>query len=458
MNKSKVMLLFATALVVVFAAWTYAGTPGQPRVTVYEVRIDGEQIGIVLDKNLAERVLEEQKGKSSTELVASADLRLKERVTFVSREVRESEVDNLNLLSAEELEKVLAGRLTFVTSATYITVDGRAVVAVTSEEAARQVLDEITSEYEARLLERGRVQVEEVRITERVGFETGTAAPEEVRAVAEAKRILLRGTDKVIIHTVKEGDSLWAIASERDMTVEEIRKANPQLKSDLIRPGDQLDLVVPDPYINIQSTEVYTYTRSIPYRTKVIKDESLWPWQRVVRQAGKYGSKEITVRILRENGREISRTTIEERVTAEPVTRVVVQGTREIPQRGTGTFIWPMLGRITSEFGWRWGRLHEGIDIAAPSGTSVKAADSGTVTFAGWDGGYGYVVRIDHGGGIVTVYGHLSSFLVSPGDVVKKGEVIARSGNTGRSTGPHLHFEVRVNGKPQDPIRYYPAD
>jgi murein DD-endopeptidase MepM/ murein hydrolase activator NlpD len=117
-------------------------------------------------------------------------------------------------------------------------------------------------------------------------------------------------------------------------------------------------------------------------------------------------------------------------------------------------FIWPVTGPLTSGFGWRWGRMHEGIDIAVPTGTPVAAAASGTVIYAGWMGGYGNLVAIDHGGGISTAYGHNSSVAVGVGQPVAQGQVIAYSGSTGHSTGPHVHFEVRVGGSPVDPLGY----
>lgn len=116
--------------------------------------------------------------------------------------------------------------------------------------------------------------------------------------------------------------------------------------------------------------------------------------------------------------------------------------------------IWPLNGLFTSPFGYRWGRMHEGIDIAVPEGTAVRAAQSGTVILAAYTGGYGNYICIDHGSGLSTCYAHLSSYAVSSGSSVSQGSVIAGSGNTGSSTGPHLHFEVRINGAAQDPMGY----
>jgi murein DD-endopeptidase MepM/ murein hydrolase activator NlpD len=116
--------------------------------------------------------------------------------------------------------------------------------------------------------------------------------------------------------------------------------------------------------------------------------------------------------------------------------------------------IWPVNGPITSPFGWRWGRMHEGIDIGVPSGTSIHAAAAGTVIYAGWMDGYGNLVVIDHGNGLATAYGHQSSIAAGNGSGVSQGQVIGYVGCTGHCFGPHLHFEVRVNGEPVNPLNY----
>ena len=129
------------------------------------------------------------------------------------------------------------------------------------------------------------------------------------------------------------------------------------------------------------------------------------------------------------------------------------QGAGDTTPSSSG-LIWPVSGPVTSPFGYRWGRLHAGIDIGVPYGTPIHAAASGTVVLAGWNGGYGNYTCIDHGGGMATCYGHQSSFAVSSGAQVSQGQVIGYVGNTGHSFGAHLHFEVRINGNPVDPLGY----
>lgn len=124
-----------------------------------------------------------------------------------------------------------------------------------------------------------------------------------------------------------------------------------------------------------------------------------------------------------------------------------------IQSAGSG-WIWPVNGTLTSPFGSRWGRLHAGIDISVPEGTPIRAAKSGTVVLAAYTGGYGNYTCVDHGGGVSSCYAHQAGFAASAGESVSQGDVIGYAGNTGNSTGPHLHFEIRVNGQPVDPLGY----
>jgi murein DD-endopeptidase MepM/ murein hydrolase activator NlpD len=140
----------------------------------------------------------------------------------------------------------------------------------------------------------------------------------------------------------------------------------------------------------------------------------------------------------------------------------IAEATLGVPALPAGTpgapsaagFIWPVNGILTSGFGYRWGRMHEGIDIAVAEGTPILAAATGTVIMAGYNGGYGNYTCIDHGSGLSTCYGHQSGYAVTSGSSVTQGQVIGYSGNTGSSTGPHLHFEVRINGVATDPLGY----
>jgi murein DD-endopeptidase MepM/ murein hydrolase activator NlpD len=170
---------------------------------------------------------------------------------------------------------------------------------------------------------------------------------------------------------------------------------------------------------------------------------------------------------LRQRRQEYERRVAELEESSFELEKLITKSTAERKKTGkkavsTGRFEWPLRGRLTSYFGYRrhpfWGgrNMHTGLDIAAPYGSSIMAADGGEVIFSGWWDGYGKAVVIDHGGGLSTVYGHLSRIYANNGSKIGKGEVIGLVGSTGYSTGPHLHFEVRKNGKPTDPLKWLP--
>jgi murein DD-endopeptidase MepM/ murein hydrolase activator NlpD len=172
-----------------------------------------------------------------------------------------------------------------------------------------------------------------------------------------------------------------------------------------------------------------------------------------------------TVRSLKESALQDTRETREEylaEVEGLAAESAALAARIQAAQSGpgaTGTpsaagFIWPCDGVVVSGFGTRWGRMHEGIDIGCAFGTPVHAAAAGTVIYAGWLGGYGNLVVVDHGNGIATAYAHASAILVSVGQPVAQGDSVTLVGSTGHSTGPHLHFEVRVNGVAVDPLLY----
>lgn len=174
-----------------------------------------------------------------------------------------------------------------------------------------------------------------------------------------------------------------------------------------------------------------------------------------VNQQGKDGNRELTYAITETNGKQSGRTEIGNDVTQEAVNEIVLNGTKPLPSVGTGVFAWPAVGGyISSEQGMRWGRMHKGIDIARPSDFTIKAADHGIVRAAGADGSFGNRVIVDHQNGYETIYAHLASIDVQPGQVVQKGSKLGIMGTTGRSTGIHLHFEISKNGVLKNPLHY----
>jgi murein DD-endopeptidase MepM/ murein hydrolase activator NlpD len=207
--------------------------------------------------------------------------------------------------------------------------------------------------------------------------------------------------------------------------------------------------------------QVAATTREVAARTteqRAVRDQLAWD-QRELATARR--DKRATLADVREDkahaiehmrSLQEESATLAARIRSAQSSSVVVPGQTGEPS--AAGFIWPVQGVLTSGFGWRWGRMHEGIDLAVPVGTPVVAAAAGTVIVAGWFGGYGNLVVVDHGNGFATAYGHNTSVTVGVGQLVAQGQLISYSGSTGHSTGPHVHFEVRVNGTAVDPLGY----
>lgn len=211
-----------------------------------------------------------------------------------------------------------------------------------------------------------------------------------------------------------------------------------------------------EPVILVRSSVACETTEAIPFAVETQNDPNIYVGEVRVLQSGKEGKRHMKYYSVRVNGEEVERTVMEEAVLSAPVAQVERVGTKPPPSPvGTGSFAQPASGTLSSNFGKRWGRNHEGIDIAASVGTMIYASDNGVVTYSEYhNGGYGYMITIDHGNGYTTSYAHCSKLLVPEGAVVAKGDAIAKVGNTGRSTGPHLHFEIRKNDAAQNPLNY----
>lgn len=283
-----------------------------------------------------------------------------------------------------------------------------------------------------------------------VVYENYVEADSLVEAKAEASEVTKeKETNK--LYTVEAGDCLSTIAKACDTTVDSIVSLNALSSQEApVYTDQQLIVATPEAEISILVTKHETYQENFTAESQVIENGSWYNTEKVVRQEGSAGTREIQAAVTYENGTEVSRNILSEEVLVDAVPQIVEQGTLVPP-----TYIKPIAGgRFTSGFGRRWGRVHKGVDWSTPVGTAVTASCGGTVAIAGTLNGYGYVVYINHSDGSQTRYGHLSKLLVSAGQTVEQGERIALSGNTGRSTGPHLHFEILMDGSQVNPLNY----
>lgn len=273
----------------------------------------------------------------------------------------------------------------------------------------------------------------------------------QISDVQTALEEITKETEEKTIYVVQSGDTLSGIASRYGLTLSEICDLNEGLSADgIIGVNDRLVVTVPTPELSVKVFEETTYEEAYNAETQYIDDDTMYSNQSVVVQAGSEGYREVVAVVQYENNAEISRDIIKEVLLVESVPRIVRRGTLTPP-----TYIKPIAGGyLTSGFGARWGTIHRGVDWGVPTGTSVKASSAGVVVRAGWFSGYGICVDIQHPNGTMTRYAHLSKALVSVGQTVSQNQEIARSGNTGDSTGPHLHFEIRVGGTAVNPLPY----
>lgn len=253
------------------------------------------------------------------------------------------------------------------------------------------------------------------------------------------------------VYEVKVGDCLSTIAEQYGMSTSELLSMNDNLTADSnILVGDEIVVTVPETPLSVVVSEQKTYTEEYDAEVQYIDDDTAYQGTETVVQEGVKGERIVTAIIEYTDGVETGREVINEEIQKEAVAKIVKRGTKVRP-----TYIKPISGgRQTSGFGMRWGKLHKGVDWACSVGTTVHASRSGRVVSAGWNGSYGYSVLIDHGDGVQTRYAHLSKISVSAGQYVNQGDTIGKSGSTGRSTGPHLHFEIIINGTPVNPLNY----
>lgn len=279
-----------------------------------------------------------------------------------------------------------------------------------------------------------------------------------VTSVEEAADQITKESAKNEIYEVQAGDTLSTIANGHGLYVKDVLKLNEGLSENtVLKIGDEIIITVPQPELTVITTEQMTYQEEYYGEVEYVYNDDWYTTKSVVLREEEAGYHEVTALVTKRNGAEEDREMIHEKVLKEPVCKKVEVGTQTPP-----TYIKPLSGgRQTSGYGRRRAPTkgastnHRAIDWATPTGTAIWASSGGTVSVAGWQSGYGYVVYINHPDGKQTRYGHLSKILVSVGQKVKQGQKIALSGNTGRSTGPHLHFELRVNGSPVNPYNYF---
>lgn len=359
-----------------------------------------------------------------------------------------------DVIGEEEFSSELTDQLGLVEYAYVLYVDGEKVVATTFPGALDDILNQLKLGYQTE-------DTVDAYFVEDVEIRQEYVDSSYVMNLGYIAEILNETKEGEVTCTVKKGDSYYSIADEYGLSVDALMKLNPGYDPKILRVGDVLTISNAVPYLTVVNVERQRYVQDVPYPVEYTDDASMYQGEYKVTSPGVYGKADITANVTYINGTETERQIVASATLSQPVTEYQIRGTKERPSWfPTGSFGWPCSGVITSYFGARntgirgASTYHEAIDIANSYGTPIYASDGGTVIYAGWMGGYGYLVKIDHGNGYVTYYGHNSSLLVSVGEHVHKGQQVARMGSTGVSSGNHCDFRIQLNGTFLNPLNY----
>lgn len=443
-------------------------------VTYYNVYVAGKEIGKIANEEQLQALFK-QKEQEYAEKYPQVEMAVNTKgITTVQHKEYKAEVDS------EDTLKKLEGMLTGYAKGVELKVDGKTVGIVKDEATATAVLEQIKNKYApeaqtasaantlaAKVKKTGGAQqnsaassdasgvtVESVDIKENVSTQAIEADPNKVLDVNEAVAKIIQGDETAVTYEVREGDTISSIASRFGITQKELFGNNPGVKELTLQIGTELKINAVQPALTVKTVEKVSEQIETAPQVIIRKSDDMRAGKSKVISAGESGLKTMKYRITKENGEVVAEEWLGQEVIKESKPKIVVRGTKVVLGEGTGDFAWPVSGAtLTSSYGQRWGRTHKGVDLVS-SNRSILAADDGVVIFTGTKSGYGNCIIIDHKNGYETLYGHLSKISVKEGEVVEKGTKIGVMGNTGRSTGTHLHFEIHKNGSIQNPMKY----
>lgn len=414
------------------------------------VTVSGEEIGIVSEENVFEEAREEVRRR-----IASSGEKI---------ELAYDPVYTLRIVSENDqfaTSQSIADRLLISSHAELmdgfgVYVDGEFVGAVEDRDKISSAMAEELSRYASGLDE----MVGEVYYAKEISYQEGIYLKSSLTEEQDMIKTLTAVTTNESRYVVTDTDTPQFIAATHGMTERELIRLNPRIE-DHFRPGMLLRVNTYSRYIPIAYTKTMNVTEYIDYSTVKVETSALNLGVEKVISKGVIGERSSEVLVTYIDGAEDSRQILSTAITKNPIPEQIGVGTYKAEPAnsstvldGSGTFGWPVNGGYISDY-FGGERSHKGLDIAASSGTEIYAAEGGTVYRAGWNsGGYGNYVVIDHPNGYRTVYAHASSVVAYEGQEVEKGQLIAYVGSTGDSTGPHCHFEVRINNICQDPADY----
>lgn len=436
--------------------------------TIFYVYVNDSFVGMVADKTQVENLVEAELAaakKNYANLVVDLGM----NVSYIPEQVFSSDTNT----NTNDVVTELKNQIHVQAEASAVMIDNKPVAYLKDKAAAEKVLDTLLLEYiteEELAAVKSRetaptlplpdgnekeTRIVDVNFSKEVSQSAEKIAPEKILPIEKAVELLKKGTLKEQKYQVQEGDVLGTIASDHNLKLAQLLSLNKGLnENSILKPGQEINVTVLKPFVDVVVHRQVYAKEEIAFKKEVIEDPTMPKGDTKKKQEGKVGIKGMTYSLTEQNGKTIKKEVLKETVLEEPVTEIIRKGTKVIPSRGDGTFAWPTNGGyISSRQGYRWSRLHKGIDIARPSNYTIKAADNGTVVYAGNSGdGYGNKIIVDHNNGYRTLYAHLASISVNVGQTVSRGSKIGVMGRTGNSTGIHLHFEVHQNGKIIDPL------
>ena len=439
LNKAKLLVILTVVLMIATAV-----AAGVSSITGYEYSYNGRVLGVVKEQEDVLKILDvvqDQLSKEHNAEVAidrNLDIHF-DRVIALNREIDDSEEVLRQLTYMQDMKIKAVG----------LYVNGNREAILTSEEDAQAVLEAVKNSF---LSTSASTEYEKIGFAEAVEIKKIDTKLGRIMNVEDTMSKIMTGAIAKRTHQVVSGDTFSGIAKKYNISSSDLRMANPAVNPERLSIGQEIILTQTVPMLTVQTVEVATYIEPIPFETVQNETSAMYKGEQSVRVQGVNGERSVVARIIKNNGVEISKTELSSVIIKNPVDKVLNVGTKPPPAlQGTGSFIYPVTGaRLTT----RYSRYHQAIDLAISSGTKIRASDGGTVISSGYSGSYGYVVRINHGGNRVTLYAHCSKLLVKAGDKVFQGQHIANVGSTGRSTGPHVHFEVIINGVKRNPLDY----
>ena len=412
----------------------------------YSVSVDGVALGTVQNPQVFERVVDRVETRASN--ILGYEYTLDNEISYEPALIQRDQVSPISGFETYLLDQIGEVMKTYV-----LKVDGEIIGTADDQSQLEALLEEISAPYVTEF-------TTQTSFLSNVTISLEYTASDELQDLGQMKEILTANTNGQTHYEVQKGDTFGAIAKANGMTLSELQELNPGIDINRLSIGQLLTVRETIPFLSVRTVDHLTYTEAIECPVEEVEDSSMYEGDTKVLEEGIPGEALIEADVTYVNGKEEERVINSSTTISEPTTKVVAVGTKPRPKTlPTGNLIWPVYGTITSRFGYRsiFGSYsyHSGLDIATSYGTNIKAADGGTVTWAGYKGSYGYLVIIDHGD-TETYYGHCSKLLVSAGDKVYQGQTIAKVGSTGRSTGNHCHFEVRINGTAVNPTAYLP--